>query len=168
MGLVNKLSLLMAKMGCAGLRNASEEDKDNLRYVKAVVKAQGPRSFQFASDFIRSDAESLLEMVTVNSEILHFAKNKIYDRYVKDMVIEEKEVDKLIFAFKCLEKDTNSLLYFDKCLQKTVVQTLKTKECVEGEFAGKHCKIDLINLKQDENLNEVIEAIKIIDREEVL
>ena len=44
----------------------------------------------------------------------------------------------------------------------------KTEDCVEGEFAGKHCKIDLINLKQNENLNEDIEAIKILDREEVL
>ena len=168
MGLINKMSLAMAIIGCAGLRNASEENKNNLRYVKAVVKNQGPRSFQFASDYIKSDAQSILEMVKVNSEILKFTSDKIIDRFCVGQYISKREVDYIIFAFKCLEKDVNSLLYFEKCLQKTVIQILKTENLVEGEFAGEYCELDLSNLKKDEYLEDVIDAIEMIEKEEVL
>lgn len=168
MSLLNKISLAMAKVGCAGLRNASEGNKNNLKYVKAVIKNQGPRSFQFASDYIRSDAQSILELVKVNSEILRFTSEKIIDRFRVGAHTSKREVDYIIFAFKCLEKDVNSLLYFEKCLQKTVIQILKTENLVEGEFAGEYCELDLSNLKKDEYLEGVIEAIEMIEKEEVL
>ena len=161
MGLVNRLSLLMAKMGCAGLRNTSEENKDNLKYVKAVVKAQGPRSFQFASDYIRSDAESLIEMVGINPEIIRFSKKQIYDRYCEDMSIVENEiVDELIFALKCLEIDENAFIYFNEKLQLKLANILKTKQSYEGKFAGKPCVIDLKQLTSNENLMFLINCLE--------
>ena len=168
MGLINKMSLAMAIIGCAGLRNASEENKNNLRYVKAVVKNQGPRSFQFASDYIKSDAQSILEMVKVNSGILKFTSDKIIDRFCVGRYISKREVDYVIFAFKCLEVDIYSLLYFEDCLKKTVIEILKTQDFVEGEFAGKPCCIDLKSLKQDDELKDMIYAISMMEKEEVL
>lgn len=169
MGLVNKLSLLMAKMGCAGLRNASEENKDDLRYVKAVVKAQGPRSFQFASDYIRSDAQSLIEMVGFNPEILSFAKGEIYDRYCVDMaIIEDELVDEVVFALKCLGVDENSFVYFKADLQLKIIELLNTNNTYEGKFAGKPCVIDLTNLKQNANFKEVVSVVENYKNYEVL
>lgn len=162
MGLVNKMSLLMAKIGCAGLRNTSENNKNNLEYVKAVVKNQGPRSFQFASDYIRSDATSILKMVDVNSAILNYTKDVILDRYVDaNNEVKENEVDMLLFAVKCLEVDVNSLVYFNEDLQEKVIEVLKSDNFVKGKFAGVPCVINIETLKKNEELTELIEFVSI-------
>jgi len=160
MSLLNKLSIAMARIGCSGLRNASEQHKDDLNYVKAVIKAQGPRSFQFASDYIRSDAKSLIEMVAVNSEILRYTKAEIYDRYVKDIeIVEDELVDELTFALKCLKVNVNSIIYFDQKLQNKVVEAIQNQDVYNGKFAGKPCAIDLTNLKTDKDLWYTIDCI---------
>lgn len=159
MNLLNKLSLGMAKIGCAGLRNASEYNKNNLAYVKAVVKAQGPRSFQFASDYIRSDSKSILEVVPVNSSILEFTKDKIFDRYYKQDNLIEKETDYLLFAFKCIEIDKNSILYFDEELQDEIIQTLKTKDFVVGEYEGYKTVVDIEVIKNSKEMLDLVEWI---------
>ena len=155
MNLLNKLSIVMAKLGCAGLRNASDDQKNNLKYVKAVVKSQGARSFQFASDFIRSDVKCLVEMVDVNPEIIRFA-------------INSKELNSLMFAFKCMEKDVDALVYFNNDLQNKIIETLKTQDVIEGEFAGEVCVVDLAPLKADEDLRNIIEVIEELQRMGVL
>jgi len=160
MNLLNKLSVAMARIGLSGLRCTSEEHKDDLCYVKAVVKSQGPKSFQFASDYIRSDARSLIEMVAVNSEILRYAKSEVYDRYVKDMeIIENELVDELTFALMCLESSVNSIVYFNTELQNKVVETIKVQDVYEGRFAGKTCSIYLKKLKENEDLWFAIKCI---------
>ena len=160
MNLLNKLSVAMARAGLSGLRNASEKHKDNLNYVKAVVKGQGPRSFQFASDWIRSDAQSLLEMVEINPEILNHAKDKIFDRYVKDKGIVEEEVDYNLFALKCLDVDASCMAYFSEDLQNKIIKILNEQEKYEGKFSGKPCVIDLNNLKTKEEMMFVIHYLK--------
>jgi len=156
MNLLDKLSVTLARIGCAGLRNASEEHKDNLAYVKAVVKSQGARSFQFASDYIKSDVESLLEMVDVNPEILNHTAEIIYDRYVKDMEIVEEEVDYNLFALKCLQISVDALVYFEDEIRDRVINILKNENKYEGNLLGKPCSIDIKKLRANNDLMFII------------
>ena len=160
MNLLSTLSVTLANIGCADMHYASEANKDNLRYVKAVIKHQGARVFQFASDRIRSDAKSILKLVDFNPETIRFSKKIIMDRYTKDNHKQEKEVDYLIFAFKCLESHVSSLLYFDCDLQDKVIEALETKEKIEGEFEGVPCTIYLREFKQNQELKDIVEAVQ--------
>lgn len=138
MNLLNKLSVGMARIGCAGLRNASKQNKDNLDYVKAVVYAQGARSFQFASDFVRSDANDLIEMVEIDPEILNYKSDIVYDRYIDSIILVEDEVvDPIVFALKCVLKDNISLYYLDKDIQDKVISLIQSNKIYQSTFNGK-------------------------------
>ena len=158
MNLLNKLSVGMARIGCVGLRNASEQNKDNLDYVKAVVSVQGARSFQFASDRIRSDAKSILEMVEFNPEILCYIKKDIFDR--SNGLTETEKVDNVLFALKCMELNVDSFAYLPEEIQVKLVNVFKTKNIYMGKLLGEIYSFNLDDFRKDEELMFLLDYVE--------
>lgn len=162
MNLLKKLSVGMARIGCAGLRNASEQNKDNLDYVKAVVKVQGARSFQFASDRIRSDAKTILEMIELTPEILDYIKKDIFDR--SNGVGNAEKVDAVLFALKCLEIDADSYVYLSEELQVRLSNLIQNNNVYKGKLFGNVCEFNLNEFKKNEELMFLFDYLKIASR----
>ena len=90
--LIEKLINRLAKIGLVGIEGADEELRDSEQYIRKVIQKKGADKFQYASKYIRSDAEFILSMVKDYPEILEHCNSEIYDRYMKDCFMVEEEL----------------------------------------------------------------------------
>ena len=136
--LIHKLKCKIVRIK---LKKQEKEKKlnDDFKYVKAQIKKHGAQKFQYASSYIRGDAEYILELVKDYPDVLEYADENIIDRYVSEdgFYIEEEPVDELSFVIKCLE--INPLSYFsleDKYI-KQYEQAIKEEKIIKCKLHGK-------------------------------
>ena len=136
--LIEKLINRLAKIGLVGIEGANEELRDSEQYIRKVSQKKGADKFQYASKYIRSDAEFILSMVKDYPEILEHCNSEIYDRYMKDcFMVEEELLDMLIFADLCYQKNDYTLYYFPDDIVCKYLKMLENGETIKGFYNGK-------------------------------
>ena len=150
--LLEKLFNKLSKIGLAGIECADDNLRSNEDYVRKVIKNKGVHKFYYASDFLKSDAEFILSMVEEFPGILEFCDNKIYDRYMPDcFMMEEIEMDPIIFLDMCYIKNDDCLYYFPDDLVINYLNMIKNGEVIKGCYQGKEYEHKL-EIQEGDNL----------------
>ncbi len=148
--LLEKLLNRLSKIGAVGIENTDDNLRDNEDYVRKVIKKKGAQKFEYASNYLRSDAGFILSLVEEYPDVLEFCKNDIYDRYVKDcFLVEEELMDKLVFVDLCYQKNNDTVLYFSEDIAQQYLKMVQNGEVVRGIYQGKEYEHQLISKEDD-------------------
>ena len=166
MVLFDKIRLLKAKSGKLKLKDWNHKYGNDEDFVQACVIGSGAQEIEFASERLKGDADFILKLVQINPEVLKFCNNKIYDRFVQDIVVyEELELDKLFFAAKCCAVNSKSFKYLSEDVAKKYLALVKNSEDIVGVYHGKKEIISIPKgeLAFDRLLNIRYDIVKVRD-----
>lgn len=155
--LIEKIINKLAKIGLVGIEGADEELRDNEQYIRKVIRKKGADKFKYASKYIRSDAEFILSMVEEYPEILEHCNSEIYDRYMKDcFMVEEKQMDMIVFADLCYSKNEFSIAYLPYELVEKYISCKKDGVIIKSFYQGKPYEKKLEMTDTDDLLFQMI------------
>ena len=141
--MTNLFKNLLARYGRISLSKLDDEKCDDLEIVSRCVKNFGPGQFMYASDWLKSDADSILRLIEIEPAIINYCADVVYDRYVdQDFVVKEEEVDAIAFASKCVHASEYAFSCLPIKYAKPYYKAFLKKDPVTACFHGKPYEID--------------------------
>lgn len=137
MGLFEKIKLNMARNGKISLKDCDVKYGFDENFVEACIQGRGVEEFQYASEWLRTDANFILKMIEKYPEIIEHCSEEIYDRYNDEKgLLIEKEMDKFFFQVLCCKKNLKVYRFLDNESAKRYMEAVKEEKVVSGEYHG--------------------------------
>ncbi len=156
MKLFDKIRLNLALKGKIKLKEWKDRYGDDETFVEAFVAGNECEEFQHASYRLRTDAEFIMKMVKKYPGILEYCEDVIYDRYIEDGMLIEREMNKLFFAALCCSKNVFSFKYFDSDLADAYFDCVENSVKLIDRYHGEKQTIELIG--DEYNINKLLNA----------
>ena len=147
MRLFDKIILCLAESGRISLKDLGEKYNEDEEFVEACMNSRGVQEFQYASEWLKSDADFILKWVSKKPEILEYCADIVYDRYLDNLTVyQEKEIKTFWFALMCCRAHTGAYKYIDDESAKMYYDAVKGGKTYKGEYHG---ETEIIKLEND-------------------
>ncbi len=144
MGLLEQIRLNKARNGKISLKDCAVRDTFNEKFVEACIQGNGAEEFEYASEWLRTDADFILRMIKDYPEVIRYIDDIVIDRYKNEIgILAEKEMDKFFFLTLCCKKNLRVFRYLDDENATRYMNAVKREEIIKGEYRGEKQEIAL-------------------------